>query len=80
MLGVGRQKFSGGESYFLKYYLRCAYGQVASLLSVVGCDGFTHRPWHRAPRFWGPALLGPRAFGVPRFWGPAQLSPITTRY
>ena len=26
VLGVVRQKFSGGKSYFLKYYLRCAYG------------------------------------------------------
>jgi len=21
---------------------------------ALGSDGFTHRPWPRAPRFWGP--------------------------
>jgi len=33
---------------------------VEILLSgTVVCDGFTHRPWPRAPRFWGSAQLLP---------------------
>jgi len=29
---LGRQKFSEGKSYFLKYYLWCAYGETIKQL------------------------------------------------
>jgi len=40
--------------YFYLYILQ----SVEILLSVtVVSDGFTHSPWPRAPRLWGPAQL-----------------------
>jgi len=42
--------------YFYLYILQ----SVEILLSgTVVSDGFTHRSWPRAPRFWGPAQLLP---------------------
>jgi len=56
--GVAKPRLFGlSEKLYFYFYILQSVEILQS--GTVVSDGFTHRPWPRDPRFWGPAQLLP---------------------